>query len=110
MTRHERTAWAARDGTRPPVRRDAGQGIIEFAALLPVFLMFLLGMLEFGTVFNHNISIEYATREASAKVPRSVMAAASWAVASVAVAYAATVDPRSFRPSNACSRPPAPRS
>lgn len=41
----------------------AGQGLVEFAFLLPVFLLVLLGMLEFGFAFNHNLSLEYATRE-----------------------------------------------
>lgn len=31
--------------------------------ILPVFLLILLGMLEFGFVFEHQISVEYATRE-----------------------------------------------
>lgn len=44
-------------------RRQAGQGLVEFAALVPVFLLILLGMLEFGFAFNHNMTLEYATRE-----------------------------------------------
>ena len=31
--------------------------------LVPVFCLFLFGMLEFGFVFSHNLTIEYATRE-----------------------------------------------
>jgi Flp pilus assembly protein TadG len=31
--------------------------------LVPVFLLILLGMLEFGFAFNHNMTLEYATRE-----------------------------------------------
>ena len=30
---------------------------------MPVFLLILLGMLEFGFAFNHNMTLEYATRE-----------------------------------------------
>jgi hypothetical protein len=44
-------------------RRQAGQGLVEFAALVPVFLLILLGTLEFGFAFNHNITLETATRE-----------------------------------------------
>ena len=40
-----------------------GQGLVEFAMLVPVFLLILLGMLEFGFAFNHNMTLEYATRE-----------------------------------------------
>ena len=42
---------------------QAGQGLVEFAALVPVFLLILLGTLEFGFAFNHNITLEMATRE-----------------------------------------------
>jgi Flp pilus assembly protein TadG len=44
-------------------RRQAGQGLVEFAVLVPVFLLILLGVLEFGFAFNHNMTLEYATRE-----------------------------------------------
>ena len=44
-------------------RREGGQGLVEFAMLVPVFLLILLGMLEFGFAFNHNMTLEYATRE-----------------------------------------------
>jgi hypothetical protein len=40
-----------------------GQGMVEFAIIVPVFLLLLMGMLEFGFVFTHNLSLEYATRE-----------------------------------------------
>jgi hypothetical protein len=40
-----------------------GQGLVEFAALVPVFLLLLLGMLEFGLAFDQNLTLEYATRE-----------------------------------------------
>lgn len=36
---------------------------MEFALALPVFLILLLGMLEFGFAFTHNLTLEYATRE-----------------------------------------------
>lgn len=44
-------------------RGQRGQGLVEFAALVPVFLLLLLGMLEFGFVFDQNLTLEYATRE-----------------------------------------------
>ena len=44
-------------------RRESGQGLVEFALLVPVFLLILLGMLEFGFAFNHNLTLEAATRE-----------------------------------------------
>ena len=42
---------------------ERGQGLVEFAIVVPVFMMMLLGMLEFGTAFNHQLTLGYATRE-----------------------------------------------
>lgn len=44
-------------------RGQRGQGLVEFASLVPVFLLLLLGMLEFGFAFDQNLTLEYATRE-----------------------------------------------
>jgi Flp pilus assembly protein TadG len=44
-------------------RQRTGQSVVEFAILIPLFLMLLLGMLEFGFVFSHHLGLEYATRE-----------------------------------------------
>lgn len=43
--------------------RERGQGLVEFAALLPLIAVLLLGVLEFGTAFDHHVTLEYATRE-----------------------------------------------
>lgn len=45
--------------------KDCGQSLVEFAVVLPVFALFLLGMLEMGLAFNHHLTLEYATREGS---------------------------------------------
>ena len=46
-------------------RRERGQSIVEFILVVPVLLLLMLGMLEFGLAFNHHMTLEYATREAS---------------------------------------------
>ncbi len=57
----------ARLATRPPEHdgRDSerGVGLVEFALILPVFLLLLLVMLEFGLAFNHHLTLGYASRE-----------------------------------------------
>jgi len=50
-------------GARSGRRRQSGQALYEFAILVPVFLLILLAMLEFGFVFTHNMTLEYASRE-----------------------------------------------
>lgn len=37
--------------------------MVEFALVLPVFMLILLGIVEFGFAFAHHITMEYATRE-----------------------------------------------
>ena len=44
-------------------RTERGQGLVEFAMLVPVFMLLLLGLLEFGFVFDHTMTVGYATRE-----------------------------------------------
>ncbi len=60
MTRRARVRTA---GGRSRRRGERGQGLVEFAMVVPVFMLLLLGMLEFGTAFNHQLTIGYATRE-----------------------------------------------
>ena len=50
---------------RPPGDRtsERGQGLVEFAIIVPVFMLLLLGMLEFGFIFDQTMQISYATRE-----------------------------------------------
>jgi hypothetical protein len=40
-----------------------GQALLEMAMVLPIFLLLVLGTLEFGIAFDHNLTLEYATRE-----------------------------------------------
>lgn len=46
-------------------RRAAGRGqaIVEFALILPLFLILLVGMLELGIAFDHRNAMAYAVRE-----------------------------------------------
>ena len=43
--------------------RTRGQSLVEFALGVPLFMLLLLGMVEFGFVFTHHIGLEYASRE-----------------------------------------------
>lgn len=44
-------------------RKEEGQGLVEFALVLPILLLFLLGIVEFGWLFNARISLTSAARE-----------------------------------------------
>lgn len=48
---------------RPRHDGESGQSVVEFSLLVPIFMMILFGMIEFGFVFTHQLTVEYATRE-----------------------------------------------
>ena len=52
---------ARRRSARPG--REDGQSTVELALVLPVFLIVLMGMLEFGAVYDHLTAMAYAVRE-----------------------------------------------
>jgi len=43
--------------------RTRGQGLVEFALLVPIFLVLLFTMLDFGFALYANLTVEYASRE-----------------------------------------------
>jgi hypothetical protein len=45
--------------------RQRGQTLVEFALVFPIFIMLLLGIIEFAFMFNAVLSANYATRDAS---------------------------------------------
>lgn len=57
---HRRT----RRRLRPIGRDESGQGVVEFALILPVLLLILVGILEFGSIYSKVISMRQAVREA----------------------------------------------
>lgn len=49
---------------RPPrLRQEHGISLVEFALILPLFLLLLLGMVDLGQGFNRYLSMLNATRE-----------------------------------------------
>ena len=42
---------------------ERGQSLVELSLVLPVLLVLLLGLLEFGFVFDHLLTLSYASRE-----------------------------------------------
>jgi Flp pilus assembly protein TadG len=54
-------------GAGGPRRRfrdgERGAALVEFALLIPVFIMLLLGIVSAGTVYNHKLDLVHASRE-----------------------------------------------
>ncbi len=52
--------------TSPPRRRDRnGQSVTEFAIIIPVMMLILLGIADFGRLFTSAVAVEAAGREAA---------------------------------------------
>ncbi len=56
---------------RAGTRGAEGQAIVELALILPVFLIMLMGLLEFGSAYDHRTAMAYAVRE-GARVGASI--------------------------------------
>ena len=44
-------------------RSEKGQGIVEFALILPILLFLIMGIIQFGLIFLGHISVSNAARE-----------------------------------------------
>ena len=44
-------------------RRGEGQGLVEFALVLPIFMMLMMGTVEFGFLYNNILTVQYAARQ-----------------------------------------------
>jgi Flp pilus assembly protein TadG len=44
---------------------EHGQGLVEFALLMPILITLIMGIIEFSLAFNAELSLNYATRDAS---------------------------------------------
>ncbi len=46
-------------------KKEDGQAMVEFALVLPILLLFLCGIIDFGWVFGNQLAANNATREAT---------------------------------------------
>ncbi len=65
MSNNNRKGQYSRLSRARPLRHrsEAGQSLVEFALVLPVLLLLLLGIIQFGAVFNSLITLNAAARE-----------------------------------------------
>ncbi|MEW6242693.1 MAG: TadE family protein [Bacillota bacterium] len=45
------------------MRGDKGQALVEMAFVLPILILLLLGIFEFGRAFNAYLTLQHSTRE-----------------------------------------------
>ncbi len=49
------------------MKSEKGQSLVEFALILPLLLLLVIGIIDFGRVFHAYITIDHAGREAARK-------------------------------------------
>jgi hypothetical protein len=52
-----------RDATRAKRSAEAGQGLVEFSLVIPIFLALLMGVIEFGFLYNNLLTVQFAARQ-----------------------------------------------
>ncbi len=52
-----------RAATRNGGSADGGQGLVEFALVIPIFVALLMGVIEFGFLYNNLLTVQYAARQ-----------------------------------------------
>lgn len=65
MGAHEVAGILRRRRTRGRERREAGQTLVEFALVFPLFLLLTFAVIEFAFVFSGMLGISFATRDAA---------------------------------------------
>jgi Flp pilus assembly protein TadG len=63
----ERQAVNAQRHRRIQIRNDSGQTMTEFALVLPVIVLLLFGIIQFGIAFNNYIAVTDAARTGARK-------------------------------------------
>ncbi len=74
------------------IREESGQTMVELTLVLPILVVLLFGIIEFGVVWNNYVTLTDAVRAGARKaaVSRPLGAAAATAAAQQAVINAAT--------------------
>ena len=49
------------------IKNERGQAMTEFALILPILLVLLFGVIQFGVIFNNYVALTDAARAASRK-------------------------------------------
>lgn len=89
-------------GSRARRPRSRGQALVEFALVLPLFLLILAGMVDFGMGLNASITVTNAARE-GARLGTTKPIAAS--IDARAMAMTSGLDSSKVTVTSSCKRP-----
>lgn len=82
---------------------ERGTAAVEFALLMPLLLLLVLGVIDFGRAFNAKLTVTHAAREGA----RTLAVTADPALAELAAIQAATGTPVVVMPGECLSGEPA---
>ena len=100
---------------RPSARRRArrrGQALVEFALVIPIFLLILAGILDFGVLLFSRMTVINAAREGArvattmTETPQNIPGAVQARVSAAADGLSVTVTPTCVRQGGSCSFTP----
>lgn len=60
---HRRMQQGRHRRRRTVRHREGGQGLVEFALTLPIFMALMTGVVEFGFLYNNILTVQYAARQ-----------------------------------------------
>lgn len=72
------------------LRKEKGQSLVEFAMILPILLLLLFGIMEFGRVFSTGLIMNHVAREG---VRRGVTGASDSEIVQIIENSSPTLDP-----------------
>ena len=105
LTRSHENTMTKMTNRRIDIRSDRGQSMVEFALVVPILLMVVFAIIQFGMLYNNYITLTDATRVGARKGAVSRTAVNPIAL-TVAATRAAAPD---LKPADFGSSPPPPR-
>jgi Flp pilus assembly protein TadG len=87
------------------MRSERGAALVEFALILPVLVMLIFGIVEFGRGYNAKITVTHAAREGARVL---ALTADPVAAEAAAVNAATSLDPSAVTVSSSACTPGAP--
>jgi len=88
-----------RGGLRSRGWRERGAAAVEFALVLPVLLIILLGIIDFGIYFYNDLQLTHAARDAARELSVNNPAGATTAISDAAGRLVSTSSPNAAWPS-----------
>lgn len=77
----------------PPKQRDRGAAAVEFALILPILLLLIGGIIDFGNLYYNQIIVSNAARDGARLVAANPVASPGWTQATIQGRITAAASP-----------------